>query len=253
MKRTFSIVLAILLCLGLFAAAALAEEPAETAEYFTLNDGYISGTYPGEAGDFIEIKLVLPDGAPTNAGAAGMGNVTFKAKVEESGEYIVTVYKNGELVDMQSFTVEGETPEPTAEPTAAPEPTAEPTATPEPTVEPTAVPEPTVAPTATPEPTAEPTAAPEPLKLAVDEEGKTAQVTGDFSGLYARVALILDNNGVSGLYVTQAPINSDGTIVIPEFMVPGLTVKGVNVALVPTLDDIQSAMPNTVVFAMHMF
>ena len=51
------------------------------------------------------------------------------------------------------------------------------------------------------------------------------------------MALILDNGGVTGLYVTQAWINENGTIIVPEFMVPGLTVKGVNVALVPTLDD----------------
>ena len=81
---------------------------------------------------------------------------------------------------------------------------------------------------------------------------KTATVTGDFAGLYARVALILDNGGVSGLYITQAVINPDGTIVIPEFVVPGLTVKGVNVAVVPTLADIQSTTPNVKASAFKM-
>ena len=80
------------------------------------------------------------------------------------------------------------------------------------------------------------------MKLSAD--GKSAQASGSFNGLYARVALVLDNGGQSGLYVTQVTINSDGRIVIPSFMVPGLKVKGVNIALVPTLADISSATPN---------
>ena len=78
------------------------------------------------------------------------------------------------------------------------------------------------------------------VKLSSD--AKSAQAA-NFAGLYARVALVLDNNGQSGLYVTQATINTDGSIVIPSFMVPGLKVKGVNIALVPTLGDISSAQP----------
>ena len=31
---------------------------------------------------------------------------------------------------------------------------------------------------------------------------------------------------------------------MPSFMVPGLTVKGINIALVPTLADISSPQPN---------
>ena len=84
---------------------------------------------------------------------------------------------------------------------------------------------------------------PEAPRVAIADDAKTVQVTGSFDGLYARVALILDNNGRSGLYVTQATINSDGSIVIPTLMIPGLKVKGVNIALVPTLTDIQSAAP----------
>ena len=81
------------------------------------------------------------------------------------------------------------------------------------------------------------------LSVTITADGKSANVMGDRTGLFARVALVLDNNGVSGLYVTQATINSDGTIVIPTFMVPGLTVTGINVALVPSLDDIISSTP----------
>ena len=88
--------------------------------------------------------------------------------------------------------------------------------------------------------------------MTISADGNTAAVTGDYSGLYARAALILDNNGQSGLYVTQVTIDPDGAIVIPAFMVPGLTVKGVNVALVPTLTDIQSSTPNVVASAFRM-
>ena len=88
-----------------------------------------------------------------------------------------------------------------------------------------------------------PTSAP---NLTLAANGRTAQIEGDFTGLYARVALELNNNGRSGLYVTQATVNLNGSIVIPSFQVPGLTVTGVNVSLVETLDDISSPTPNTV-------
>ena len=91
----------------------------------------------------------------------------------------------------------------------------------------------TPTPTATPKPT---------VKLSSD--AKTAQISGDFSGLYARIALIIDRGGASGLYVTQASIKKDGSIDIPVFQVPGLNVKGINVALVPTLSDISSPTPH---------
>lgn len=89
--------------------------------------------------------------------------------------------------------------------------------------------------------------------VAIAEDGKTATVTGDASGLYARVALILDNSGVSGLYVTQAMINEGGVIVIPQLLVPGLTVTGVSIALVRSLDDIISPKPSVVVSSFKMF
>ena len=92
----------------------------------------------------------------------------------------------------------------------------------------------------------------EPPTLTFAADAKSVKASGDFSGLYARVALVIDNNGVSGLYITQATINADGTILIPEFKVPGLTVKGVNVSLVPTLADIQSTTPNVKATASKM-
>lgn len=100
----------------------------------------------------------------------------------------------------------------------------------------------------------EETPAPGPAPaVAIAEDGKTVAVTGDASGLYARVALILDNGGVSGLYVTQAMINEGGVIVVPQFQVPGLTVKGVSIALVRSLDDIISPKPSVVASAFTMF
>ena len=79
--------------------------------------------------------------------------------------------------------------------------------------------------------------------VVLDPTGLTARAEG-FAGLCARVALILENDGVSGLYVTQAGIGADGTIAIPVLQVPGLTVRAVNIALVPTALDIQSAIPD---------
>ena len=98
----------------------------------------------------------------------------------------------------------------------------------------------------------EPTGEPEQPAVELNEDGRMAQASGSFEGMYARVALILDNNGQSGLYVTQAVINEDGKIVIPAFQVPGLQVKGVNVALVPTIDDIQSPTPEVKASAFRM-
>ena len=92
-------------------------------------------------------------------------------------------------------------------------------------------------------PPLEPTAPAGSPAISLASDGKTARAE-NFDGLYARVALILDNNGVSGLYITQATINPGGEIIIPAFMMPGLTVKGVSVALVQTLADIQNTTPD---------
>lgn len=104
----------------------------------------------------------------------------------------------------------------------------------------------------TPAPTAEPASEPDSptdlttLKIVISEDGGVARVMGDFTGLYARVALIIDNNGQTGLYVTQVPVNDEGSIVVPTFMVPGLAVLGVNIALVGSLEDISSPMPKVI-------
>ena len=79
--------------------------------------------------------------------------------------------------------------------------------------------------------------------VTISDDSTTAQAIDGFEGLYARVALVLDNGGISGLYVTQAVINPDGRIVIPAFQVPGLVVTGISVALVPTVGDIASPTP----------
>ena len=80
------------------------------------------------------------------------------------------------------------------------------------------------------------------LTVTLSEDAKDAQCYGYYDGLYVRVALVIDNCGESGLYVTPGVIN-DGRIVIPQFDVPGLTVTGVCVALVASQGDITSPSP----------
>ena len=77
-------------------------------------------------------------------------------------------------------------------------------------------------------------------KVKLSADAKTATVTGDFTGLYARAALALFNsgNGESGLYIAPCAIEEDGSIAIPELDVPGLGVTGVSVALVRSMEDI---------------
>ena len=88
--------------------------------------------------------------------------------------------------------------------------------------------------------------------LSFSEDGASAKLIGGADGVYARAALVLDSNGKSGLYITQVTINNDGTIVIPVFNVPGLKVSSVNISLVPTLADIQSATPDVILTATKM-
>lgn len=81
--------------------------------------------------------------------------------------------------------------------------------------------------------------------VKIADDGKTAKAT-DFKGLYARVALVIENKGQTGLYVSQAQIGSDGRIVIPLDMLAGFKVTGINVALVSSPAEIQSATPKPV-------
>lgn len=83
----------------------------------------------------------------------------------------------------------------------------------------------------------------EPVSVALTKDGSVAVVTGPYEDLYVRIALVIDMDGVSGLYVTQGVLNDGGVIVVPEFAVPGLTVTGVNVALVPDAGDISTPEP----------
>ena len=90
---------------------------------------------------------------------------------------------------------------------------------------------------------------PDILSLTFSEDGSYAKLNAAVQGLYARVALVLETNGESGLYITQAAIGGDGVILIPEMHVPGLTVTGVNVALVTSPEDITSPTAEPVLFA----
>ena len=133
-------------------------------------------------------------------------------------------------------------------PTVNPVPTEDPVSTGEPG--PTQKPEQTASPTETAAPADEPTpppTVPDP-QIVISEDGKSASVRGDVESLYVRVALILDSNGTSGLYVTQGEIR-DGVVTVPSLAVPGLTVTGVNIALVRSIDDIPSRTPSVVATA----
>lgn len=81
---------------------------------------------------------------------------------------------------------------------------------------------------------------------ALAPDGSAAVVIGDPSGLYARAALVVKSIRQTGLFVAQAAIGSDSCIEIPSIHVPGITVRGVNVALVRTLEDISSPTPSVV-------
>ena len=267
MKRTFTLLLAVLLCLALLPAAAMAED----GPYFALEDGYITGSY---AGGFVEI--VIND----RGAGAGLGTASVKVDASEPGSYEIEVYDDGVAVYTQTIVVEGQEPEKyeffvtageggtlpagldaylngsyaagTELSLAAREMPgyrftgwissnggefADASASqttfimPANATEVTALFEP------------DGTVEPEVIEVKLSADGKTAQASGNLEDVYARVAIVLDNNGQSGLYVTQAAINTEGTIVIPAFMVPGLTVKAVNIALVPSLADITSSTP----------
>lgn len=75
-----------------------------------------------------------------------------------------------------------------------------------------------------------------------------AVVTGDYEGLYVRIALVLENNGESGLYIAPGSIGKNGVIDIPVFDVPGLTVVQTCVALVENLSDVTARHMNPVAF-----
>ena len=210
-------------------------KPYAVACYFTLATGPNGGEYRltftfSREDDEVYVFDVLPNAVYfltyTYAFSLGTGSSSRTVTAEGPGgsRQLTVSSPNGALKpgDLEVVLVycDDTVTEPTPEPTPAP--------TPKPTPEPT------------PAPTPEPAEAP---SLTLSEDGTEAQVTGDYDGLFARVALVLDNGGVSGLYVTQAMINTDGTILVPAFMVPGLTVTGVNVALVPTLADIQRTTP----------
>ena len=71
--------------------------------------------------------------------------------------------------------------------------------------------------------------------------GDAAPFTGDLTGLYARVAMLLSPEGVIALCITQA-MRRDGTV--PAFALPGLLVAGINIILVPSPDNIPSPAPS---------
>ena len=180
-----------------------------------IRDGYIVGTvvYDG----FIEV-IVNAEGV-----GAGIGSVEVKYP-EFNNANIASIYVDGRLVD--EFIIGAvQDPDPTEPPVDPTEPPVDPT---EPPVDPT---EPPV----------------QPVSVKIAEDGKTAQVTGDFEGLYARIALVLDMDGVSGLIVQQGVINPTGEIVIPAFDLKGLEVTGISVAITGDQETLLTPMPQDVI------
>ena len=84
------------------------------------------------------------------------------------------------------------------------------------------------------------------VMVRLSDDLRTASVSGNAPGLFARAALLLENNGVTGLFTTQADISPEGIILIPQLEIDGLLVTGVNVALVRELEDISSVTPHAV-------
>lgn len=245
MRKILSIAIALLLCACILFIGALAAPDPGTAVVSDENEPLRDPGPTVPPG-----TILVPTSEPVSPTTASASS----ADVEPTPA--ITPVPTSEAVSPTNVTVSPTDIEPTSAPIIAPTvaPVVEPTVAP--IVRPTVAPviEPTVPPIT--EPTEDPLgeATPKPkADIGILADGKSAVASGEYDGLYARVALILDNGGVSGLYVTQAMINTDGTILVPEFMVPGLTVKGVNIALVGTLDDIQSSTPNVVVSAFMMY
>ena len=87
---------------------------------------------------------------------------------------------------------------------------------------------------------------PEGPAVVLSRDGATARFVGDITGLYIRIALVLDMDGVSGLYVMQGALDENGLTAIPSFALPGFTVRGVSVALTRSLEDLSSGTPTPV-------
>ena len=79
--------------------------------------------------------------------------------------------------------------------------------------------------------------------VKISADGRTAMAT-NFDGLFARVAVVTEHDGKTGLQVMQADIDRNGRIEIPQPNGPGVDVKAVCVALVPTFHDIMSETPD---------
>ena len=149
---------------------------------------------------------------------------------------------NGDTVEITNFlaasgtslgdAASGEPTEPADEPSEEPndEPSDEPSG--EPSDEPSGEP--------SDEPSGEPSGEPvsTELKVTIAPDGSSAKVENLRDGQYVRVALLLDKSGETGLYVTQCGVAEDGSVILPAFNVPGLTVKGICVAVVDKLEDI---------------
>ena len=83
-------------------------------------------------------------------------------------------------------------------------------------------------------------------EVGIITTGLTTQITGDWTGLYARVSMEIEHDGRTGLFLLQGEIQEDGTVALPSFRVRGVRVRSVSVALVRSPADITSPAPEVV-------
>ena len=82
--------------------------------------------------------------------------------------------------------------------------------------------------------------------IVIADDNSIATVIGHYDDLYARVALLMDFGGLTGLYVTQVPIAANGLVEIPTVVLPGIEVLAVSIVLVSRLEDISTPTPEAI-------
>ena len=86
-------------------------------------------------------------------------------------------------------------------------------------------------------------------EILFDDEGLGGTVL-NADGLYVRVAQVISFGDSTGLFIAQVKPDANGHFELPLLGIMGMELKSVNVALVPTLADINTPTPNVVAYAM---
>ena len=90
-------------------------------------------------------------------------------------------------------------------------------------------------------------ATPSAVTITIAEDGSTAHIEGYTGEKCARVAMIMDFNGETGLYLTTCRIDDNDTVTIPRFDVDGIDVVSISVAVAENTETLM--MPNPDVIA----